>query len=113
MDDIMGVSVKKLAELVLAILALVFMLIAKSSVSREFMVLICIMVAYLGLLVLMACARRDIMGGGNAAFECAAGLILLLTTITYLVGGGGEGLIIAAYICGLILGALFLIFNLF
>lgn len=111
MDDFMGVSSKKIIELVLAILALVFFAISTGvKFDVPLHVLTVVVVVYLALVVLMACARREIFGGGVSALECAAGLMLLVHSIVGLSGGSRDGLYLAAIIMDLILGVLFLIF---
>ena len=116
MDDIFGVSVKKIVETILAILAMVFFLIEKQKVlDPTYYVLLSIMVAvYLMLVVILGLARRgDLIGaGGMAGIECTFGVLLLLFNIVAL-GLVSGGLLIAAAIMEIVVGALFLIFIVF
>lgn len=111
----MGISLKKVVELILAILGLVLHLVSKERSDREQLVFITIIITlvYLSLVIIMACTRRDITGTGSQAIECAAGMMLMVLCIASIVGKRGDGTYIAAMVVDLILAAIFLIVAIF
>lgn len=114
MDDILGVSVKKFVEIILAILALVFLLIEKMPMGQN-LILAIVAVVYLLIVVILALARRSDMfaSAGMLSIEAAAGLLMVIWYTTALIAGGQSTLMIVAYVLDLIVGALFLMSSLF
>lgn len=111
----MGVSLKRIVVTVLAVLAMTFLLIDAKYGALSYPVLISIItVVYLGLVLVLGCARRgDMMGaGGQLGIECALGILLLLIEISTL-ESKNSGLTIAGLIMNIIVGALFLVFAMF
>lgn len=116
MDDIMGVSIKRLVTSVMAILALVFILIDGSpKISTIVGLMMLMVVIYLVLVLILSFARRiDMVGaGGLIAIECTFGILLTVWMINALVEGNNTGLRTAAYVMDLIVGILFLLFIMF
>lgn len=108
----MGNSPKRLLLFILALVSMVLFLIEKSAYEYH-VILIMVVFGYLALLVVMSCMGRGGMGQ-SAGFEGAAGLMLLVYSITFLVNRSSRNNSeMIAIILSLILGALFLIFNLF
>lgn len=114
MEGILGISLQRLIETILAILALVFFLIEKVSVLNLIVLLTVFVVVYLLIVVLLTLARRDgaMSSGNQVTLECVFGVLLLLYSIVAL-NGSSSNLVLAAYIMDLIVGVLFLIFALF
>lgn len=116
MDDIFGLSWKKLLETVLAVLALIFILIdGKIAPNQQMGLLAILVVVYLSLVIILGIARRiDMLGaGGQIAMESAFGILLIIYTIVQMGEDKGGSLTIAALIMDLIVGIMFLIFIIF
>lgn len=110
----MGVSFKKIAETILAILALVFLLVGKGASGDAFtqcIILSIIVVSYLGLIIIMSFSRREASGVGSSSFECATGALLLIYNIVPLYRGtsGTDTLIVVAYALNIVVGFMFLV----
>lgn len=112
MDGIAGVSLKKIIELVLAIVALILILSKGiSAVGYLFFIFLCIGLAYLCLIVIMACLSRDI--GASPAIEGATGLQLTAYSLDALINKSPDGMLLGTYICTAALGIMLLVFLLF
>lgn len=114
MDDCGSISIMKIIEFILSILALVFLLIESVPIRDEVVILTIIAVCYLALVFIMSLLRRyEISSAGSLAFECALGLLLLVFVSLQLSNGGQRGMTIAAYIIDMILAILFILTALF
>lgn len=114
MDGVCGISLQRIVEVVLAIVAMVFFLIEKMRALDPVVLLSIMVVSYLVILVVLALARRDNMVGsaGQVGMETTFGVLLLFYNIAAL-DKSSEGLELAAYIMNVIVGVLFLLFALF
>lgn len=110
----MGISLQRLVETILAILALVFFLIEKVDILQLLVLLTLFVVVYLVIMVVLTLARRDgaLNSNGQVTLECVFGVLLLLYGIVAL-NGSSKGLILGAHIMDVIVGVLFLLFALF
>lgn len=113
MDSIFGLSMQKIVEALLGILAMVFFLIAGRNALDEAVLLSIIVAVYLIVVVLLTCARRDNMLNSNVVgLECSLGVLLLLCNIA-LLKTSMTTLVLIGVIMEIVLGALFLIFAIF
>lgn len=115
MDDIFGLSWKKLLETVLAILALIFILIDGTQSVHSIIGLLAIMVVvYLCAVIILGIARRiDMIGAGSQiGMESSFGILLIIHTISTM-SRSHNTLLTVALIMDLIVGILFLIFLIF
>lgn len=114
MDGYMGLSLQKIVETVLSILAMVFFLIEKQDALATFVLLTIMVVVYLLIVILLCLSRRDGMlaSSGQMALECTFGVMLLLTCITAM-RDSHSTLVLVGIIMDIIVGVLFLLFAMF
>lgn len=109
----MNNSPKRLLLFALALVAMILLLIADGLSTYVFLLMIagCTMFGYLALVVLMACAGRDL--GSSGGIESAGGFVLVVFSIAALVKESARDLVLAGVIIDLVLGSLLLLFQLF
>lgn len=112
--DVLGISWKKAVEFVLTLLAVIFFIVEKANMIEILPLLTIIVLVYLCLVIFCILNRRiDSFGlGSQIALESTLGVLLLLYSIAYL-KEAKEGLMIAAVIMDIIVGAMFVIFIIF
>lgn len=112
MESIGGVSLKKIVELALAIVAVVLLLVGDSTnMNFYYFLIVCITLTYLALIVVMACLSRDI--GASPAIEGATGVSLTAISLQLLIKTKMSGTETGAAVSTVILGIMLLIFLLF
>lgn len=124
MDDIMGISLKRLVATILAVLAMIFLLVDKHKATEPITLLSIMVATYLIITVILAVARKgDMIGAsGSVGMECAFAILLFMFDIRQLGEGRSfdgshdsshGGLTTAALIMNIIVASIFAISALF
>lgn len=111
----MGISLKRIIETILALCAMIFQIIEGVRATSDVLQLTIMVVAYLLLIILLSLIKRgDLNSAGMAAIESTFGVVLLMFNIQSISSGyNPETLLLCAYIMNIVVGAMFLVFNLF